>query len=90
MKYIIITALSIFCIAACTNHHGAIRTEEMNDGNTKTKIVDDGKTMSMKVKIKNVENPVDYAKIFDVRNMSDKQKQTLKDHVLDSLYKLNK
>jgi uncharacterized protein YdcH (DUF465 family) len=90
MKYIIIAALSIFSITACTSHHGATRTEEMNNDNATMKIVDDGKTMSIKVKIKNVENPVDYAEAFDIRNMSDKQKQTLKDRILDSLYKLNK
>jgi hypothetical protein len=89
MKYVFI-ALSLLFLAACTHHPKAVRTEEMNDGHTTMKMVDDGKTMSLKLKITDVENPVDYAEHFDVINMSDEQKQKIKNHVLDSLYNLNK
>ncbi len=85
MKYIIITALTIFPITACTNNHHPTRTERMEDNNTKMKIEDDGKTLSMMVKTKNTENPIDYDQSFDVRDMNDKQKEKLKNHILDSL-----
>jgi len=88
MKQIAIIAFLVFTFLACRNHH-RMRTEKMDDNNTVMKIEDDGKTMSMKVKIRNVEKPVSYAENFNVENMSDKQKQKLKNHILDSLYKLN-
>lgn len=37
------------------------------------KIEDDSKTLSIKVKTKNTENPIDYDKSFDARGMNDKQ-----------------
>lgn len=49
------------------------------------KIEDDGKTLSMMIKTRNTENPVDYNKSFDVRDLNDKQKEKLKNHILDSL-----
>ena len=62
----------------------------MTDNNTKMQVEDDGKIMSIRVKIRNVENPVDYKKEFDISHMSDQQKLAMKDRILDSLYKLNK
>ncbi len=85
MKHIITTALTLFSLAACTDNYHPIRTERMNDDNTKMKIEDDGKTLSMMVKTRNTENPIDYDKSFDVRDMNDKQKEKLKNHILDSL-----
>ncbi len=85
MKHIIIAALTIFFITACTNNKHPVRTERMNDNNTKMKIEDDGKTLSMMVKTKNTENPIEYNESFDVRDMNDKQKEKLKNHILDSL-----
>jgi hypothetical protein len=90
MKYLLIIALLLFSFVACNSHHGTTRTEEINDNNKKMKVKDDGKTMSIQLKIRNVEMPVDYDEKFDVKHMSDEQKQTLKNHILDSLYKLNK
>ncbi len=84
----IITALSLFSLAACTNNHRRTRTERMDDNNKTVKIEDDGNTMSMQVKIKNTEEPVDYDESFDVRDMNEKQKEKLKNHILDSLYKI--
>lgn len=52
------------------------------------KIVDDGSTMRIKAKIKNTEEPIDYDKSFDVRDMNEKQKEKLKNNILDSLYKI--
>ena len=85
MKRIIITALTLFSLLACTNNHRRTRTERMEDNNKTVKIEDDGNTMSMKVKIKNTEEPVAYEKSFDVRDKNDKQKEKLKNHILDSL-----
>lgn len=85
MKYLIITALTIFSVAACINNHHPVRTERMEDNNTKMKIEDDGKILSIKVKTKNVENLVDYDESFDVTNMNDRQKRQLENHILDSL-----
>ena len=58
----------------------------MEDNNKKMSVEDDGKTMSIKVKIKNTDNSIDYAESFDVRDLNDKQKEKLKNHILDSLY----
>jgi len=85
MKHIITAALTLFSLTSCTNNHHPIRTERMNDDNTKMKIEDDGKTLSMMVKTKNTENLIDYNESFDVRDMNDKQKEKLKNHILDSL-----
>jgi len=85
MKYIIIAALLIFSIAACTNSNHPVRTERMNDDNTSMKIEDDSKTLSIKVETKNTENLIDYNESFDVRDMNDKQKKELENHILDSL-----
>jgi len=85
MKHIIIITLTIFSLASCTNNHHPVRTERMEDNNTKMKIDDDGKTLSIMVKTRNTENLVDYDKSFDVRDMNDKQKEKLKNHILDSL-----
>lgn len=85
MKYTIIAALTVLSIAACTNNHHPIRTERMEDNNTKMKIEDDSKTLSIKVQTKNTENPIDYNESFDVRGMNDKQKKELEKHILDSL-----
>ena len=90
MRYLLITVLSIFSFAACTSHHGKKRTEKMTDDRTKMQVEDDGKIMSIRVKIRNVENPVDYQKEFDISHMSNQQKLAMKDRILDSLYKLNK
>ena len=89
MRYLLIAALSIFSFTACTSH-GKTRTEKMTDNNTKMQVEDDGKRMSIRVKIRDVENPVDYKKEFDISHMSDQQKLAMKDRILDSLYKLNK
>ncbi len=78
MKYIIIAVLTIFSITACTNNNHPVRTERMEDDNTKMKIEDDGKTLSMMVKTKNTENPIDYDKSFDVRDMNDNQKNKIR------------
>lgn len=88
MKPIIIVALIILSAAACTNNHRRTHTERIEDNNKTVKIEDDGNTMSMRVKIENTEEPVDYAESFDVRDMSELQKQKLKNHILDSLYKI--
>lgn len=85
MKHIIIITLTIFSISACTNKHHPVRTERMNDDNTTMKIEDDGKTLSVMVQTRNTENPIDYDKSFDVRDMNEKQKEKLKNHILDSL-----
>ncbi len=85
MKYTTITALTVLSIAACTNNYHPVRTERMDDNNTSMKIEDDSKTLSIKVKTKNTENPIDYNESFDVRDMNDKQKQKLENHILDSL-----
>lgn len=52
------------------------------------KIEDDGNTLRIKTKIRNTEELVDYDESFDVRNMNEKQKEKLKNHILDSLYKI--
>ncbi len=88
MKRIIIAALTILSLAACTNNQHPVRTERMEDNNTKMKIEDDGKTLSMMVKTRNTENPIDYDESFDVRDMNDKEKEKLKNRILDSLYKI--
>ena len=88
MKYITITALSIFFIASCTNNHHRTRTEKIDDNNKTVKVEDDGHTMYISAKINNTKEPVDYEKSFDVRNMDEKQKEKLKNHILDSLYKI--
>lgn len=88
MKPIITVALIILSVAACTNNHRRTRTERMEDNNKTVKIEDDGNTMSMRVKIENIEEPVDYDERFDVRDMSEPQKQKLKNHILDSLYQI--
>lgn len=85
MKYILITVLTIFSITACTNTHRPTRTESMEDNNTSMKIEDDSETMSIRVKTKNTENPIDYEESFDVRAMNDEQKKKLKNRILDSL-----
>lgn len=85
MKHIIIITLTIFSLAACTNNNHPVRTERMNENNTKMKIEDDGKTLSVMVQTRNTENPIDYDKSFDVRDMNEKQKEKLKNHILDSL-----
>ena len=89
MKYINMIALSAFVFTACTNHPETLRTVEMTSGNTKMEIKDDGLTMRMKVRISKVKNPVNYSEELDVRNLSDKQKQLMTQHILDSLYALN-
>lgn len=60
-------------------------SRSMSDGNQTVRIDDDSKTLSIKVKVKNAEKPVDYDRKFDVRNLSDKQKENLTNAVLDSL-----
>lgn len=85
MKHIIIVALLIFSVAACTNNHHPVRTERMEDNNTKMKIEDDSKTLSINVKTRNTDNPIDYEKSFDVTNMNDRQKIQLENYILDSL-----
>jgi hypothetical protein len=85
MKHRIIPALLIFSITSCTNSNHPVRTERMNDNNTSMKIEDDGKTMSINVKTRNTEYPIDYDKSFDVSNMDNKQKKELEKHILDSL-----
>ncbi len=85
MNHKIIFALLFFSVTACTNNNHPVRTERMNDDNTSMKIEDDGNTLSIKVKTKNTENPIDYAESFDVSDMKDKQKEKLKNHILDSL-----
>lgn len=85
MKYLITAALTIFSLTTCTNTNHPARTERMNDDNTSMKIEDDGKTLSISVRTKNTENPIDYDKSFDVSNMNDKQKKELENHILDSL-----
>jgi hypothetical protein len=85
MKHIIIITLTIFSLVSCTNNHHPVRTERMEDNNTKMKIEDDGKTLSMIVKTRNTANPIDYDKSFDVSDMNEKQKEKLKNHILDSL-----
>jgi hypothetical protein len=87
MNYILITALTIFSIAAC-NDNRRTRTEKIEDNNKTVKIEDDGSTMRIKAKIKNIEEPIDYDKSFDVRDMNEKQKEKLKNSILDSLYKI--
>jgi len=44
--------------------------------------------MRIKAEINNREEPVDYDKSFDVRNMNEKQIEVLKNHILDSLYRI--
>lgn len=88
MKYIITAVLTIFSIAACTNDNHRTRTVKIEDNNKTVKIEDDGNTMSIKAKIRNTEEPIDYNKSFDVREMNEKQKEKLKSHILDSLYKI--
>ncbi len=85
MKYIIITAFAVVSMAACNNRNHSVRTETMNDDNTSMKIVDDSKTLSIKVKTRNKENPIDYKESFDVRAMNEEQKKELKKRILDSL-----
>jgi hypothetical protein len=85
MKHIIITALTISSLAACTNNHHPVRTETMSDDNTKMKIEDDSRTLSISIKTRNTTNPIDYDKSFDVRDLNDKQKKELEKHILDSL-----
>ncbi len=85
MKYIVTATLTIFSLTACNNNHPRTRTERMEDNNTKMRIEDDGKTLSIMVKTRNTENPIDYDKSFDVRDMNEKQKEKLKNRILDSL-----
>ena len=86
MKKLLIIIFLIFSIAACTNGSHRTRTERMEDHKTKMMVEDDGETMSIKVKIKNDQNPVDYTNSFDVRDLNDQQKDKLKHRILDSLY----
>lgn len=88
MKHIIITVLIIFSIAACTNDHHRTRTEKIKDNNKTVKIEDDGNTMRIRAEINNTIEPVDYDKSFDVRGMDENQKEKLRNHILDSLYKV--
>ena len=88
MKPIIIIALIILFNTRCNNNPHRTRTERMEDNNKEVKIEDDGNTMSLRVKIENIEEPVDYDERFDVRDMSEQQKQKLKNHILDSLYEI--
>lgn len=87
MKYIITAVLTIFSISAC-NDHRRTRTVQIEDNNKTVKIEDDGNTLRIKTKIRNTEELVDYDESFDVRNMNEKQKEKLKNHILDSLYKI--
>lgn len=80
--------LIIFSIAACTGGNHRTRTVKIEDDNKTVKIEDDGITMSIKAEINNKEEPVDYDKSFDVRDMNEKQKEKLKNHILDSLYRI--
>ena len=87
MKYIITAALTIFSISAC-NDNRRTHTVKIEDNNKTVKIEDDGNTMRIKAKIKNTEEPIDYDKSFEVRDMNKKQKEKLKNYILDSLYKI--
>lgn len=88
MKYILIAVITIFSFGSCTNHNHRTRTVEIEDNNKTVKIEDDGITMSIKAEIDNTEESVDYEKSFNVRGMNEKQKEELKNHILDSLYRI--
>ena len=85
MKPLLITALSISVLVACNNNNRRIRTERIEDDNTKLKIEDDGRTLSIRVKTRRAENAIDYAETFDVVNMSSRHKEKLVNKILDSL-----
>ncbi len=86
MNYILAVALIIFSTSACTdNDHTRRVRKSVEDENKKIIIEEDGKTLSIKIKVKNAENPIDYNKSFDVKNMNDMQKEKLENHILDSL-----
>lgn len=88
MKYIITATVTILFIAACTHGNHRTRTEKIEDNNKTVKIEDDGNLMRIKAEISNTAEPVDYNKSFDVRGMNEKQIDKLKNHILDSLYKI--
>lgn len=73
MRYTLIIALTIFYFTACNNDDIAM------------KIIDNDKTLRLKVKVKDAEKSIDYDKSFDVKGMSDRQKKELTNHILDSL-----
>ena len=83
-KHILIAALTLLMITACTNHKPVTRvSRSVEDNNQSLKIEDDGETM--RIKVKNREKQIDYIQKFDVRKMNDIQKKELEDHILDSL-----
>ena len=88
MKYVITAIVTIFSIAACTHDHHRTRTVRIEDNNKTVKIEDDSYVMRITAEIRNTKEPVDYNKSFDVKGMDDKQKEKLKNHILDSLYKI--
>lgn len=88
MKFTLITALIISSVTACTNNSRTTRTEEIKDDNKTVKIEDDGKVLSMKVSIRNTEQPIDFDESFDIRDMNEKQIKKLETHILDSLYQI--
>jgi hypothetical protein len=91
MKNFLMTALIMLSVAACSNGNNRsdgtnrMTTEETDDDKTLIKVTDDGNTLSMKVKSRDANNPVSYSQSFDVRDMNDEQKKSLKNHILDSL-----
>lgn len=78
----------ILFTTACNSDSRRTRTVKIKDDNKTVKIEDDGVTMSIKAEINNTKEPVDYEKSFDVRGMNEKQKEELKNHILDSLYRI--
>ena len=85
MKFILIIALALSSKTTCINSKQKTRTVTMKDENRKMKMEDDSRTLIIKAKTRNTENPVDYNKIFDVRNMNEVQRKELENHILDSL-----
>lgn len=73
MKQFLIIALITLLAAACNGSH------------LKKSIMDNGKTMTIKVDAKNENQNIDYEQTFDVSNMDSTQKKALTARVFDSL-----
>ena len=73
MKQILIAGITLLLAISC------------NDPSFKKSITDNGKTLTITVKANAPDKKIDYERSFDVRNMSDEEKDKLKEHIFDSL-----
>ncbi len=73
MKQILIAGITVLLAISC------------NDPSFEKSITDNGKTLTITVKANAPDKKIGYERSFDVRNMSDEEKDKLKDHIFDSL-----